>query len=145
MTRTKMTLAVVAWTLAMTAWAQADETTIGYNQAPGTCTKPIAIPANNKPVLILGAQINGGDRGTGQVTLIRTGTGANQILYWSGYDGYHGLETGFAYAGGVGYRLMYLDGGGYVDVESAASTHIQVCNSSSNAAGDAAGYLTFMY
>lgn len=97
-----------------------------------------AVPANNKPVQIMGTQIIGDDTGEGAVTLLRI-HGGTPKLQWSGVD-LLGVERG---SGNLpGGLIMFLDIAGHVSVQTASSTHIQVCD------GDlerAAGYLTFVY
>jgi len=115
---------------------------MSYNVAPGACGPAIAIPANNKPVR---TTINAGIRGEGQVTLLRANA-SQALLDWAGYDYYtNGFLRGYATDGNDGLHIMYLDFGGNVDVRSALSTHIKVCNSSGNPVGAAIGYLTFVY
>jgi hypothetical protein len=140
----KTIVAAMAAALALAGSARADEETIGYNLARGTCTKPIAVPANLKPVILAGTTIQQGDGGDGQVTLLRYNNATPNYLLWTGMDHYQGVDVGTATTGSA--VIMYLDAVGYVTVQSAASTHIQVCNSGSNDGGpNAVGYLTFFY
>ncbi|HEY4115624.1 MAG TPA: hypothetical protein VGM17_16330 [Rhizomicrobium sp.] len=137
--------AAAAATLAFAASAQADENTVSYNVAPGACSKPINVPANNKAVVLAGTTITYLDRGEGQVTLLRANSGGDPLLDWAGTDYYYGYEKGFQETFTSPAVIMYLDYWGYISVETAPSLHIQVCNSSSNRYGNAIGYLTFMY
>jgi len=144
MTATKMTVVALATAFAFAAVSvAADETKTSYNLLPGTCTKPIAIPVNNAPVLMMGNSITANDRESAMVTITRAN--ANQptpLLSWAGTDFSVGTERGFA--AGPGTIIMNLDSVPYISVQTAASTHIQVCNSSSNP-GNGVGYLTFIY
>ena len=135
-------IALAAFAALLTTAAHADTTTTSFNLAPGACGSPIAVPVNNKPVIIAGANIQTGDRGTGLVSLIRANGYNNPLLLWSGTDFSIGVENSLA--AGPGTRIMNLDAAGHVMLQSAASTHIQVCNSSDNSA-NAVGYLTFTY
>ncbi|HEY4116166.1 MAG TPA: hypothetical protein VGM17_19065 [Rhizomicrobium sp.] len=142
MTRTRTIAALLATTFAFAASAQADESTISYSLVPGACSKPMAVPANNKPVILAGTHITAGNRGAGQVTLLRANSDP-ALLDWAGVDNVHGVESG---SSATDYtRIMYLDSIGYVSVTVAPSTHIKVCNGSTNPAPRAIGYLTFVY
>jgi len=136
-------IALAAFAALLTTAAHADTTTTSFNLAPGACGSPIAVPANNKPVIIAGPNIQNGNRGTGMVSLIRANGFNNPLLLWAGTDLAFGAERSLA--GGPGTVIMYLDGAAeWVTLQSATSTHIQVCNSSNNGS-NAVGYLTFTY
>jgi len=137
-------LIVAAFASVLPSAAGATQSTVNYNVAIGTCSKPIAVPANNKPVLIMGTQIAYGYRGEGYVTIIRYTNNNRQLLEWAGTDYNTSVARGFS--NGAGEHIMWLDyTPSYVDLQSAASAHIQVCNNASNPFGTAAGYLTFFY
>lgn len=136
------TFAVSVVALAFAAAASAAQTTVGYSLTPGKCTKPIAVPANNKPVQMMGTQFVYPVSGMGQVVLLRT-TGSNQVLQWAGVDFAHGLEQ--SYNDVAGWRIMALDYYGQVEVQTAASAHVQVCSTADNPHSPSAGYLTFTY
>jgi hypothetical protein len=133
--------AAAAATILTFASAQADESTVGYNVAPGACSKPIAIPANNKPVVIAGTSIVSDDPGTGQVTLLRNTNANPHYLLWSGADFFAGAEKGSTSAAST--LIMYLDVSGKIAVLSAASSSLTVCASVSFSE-HAVGYLTFI-
>jgi len=134
--------APAAFAALITTAAHADTTTLSFNVAPGACGAPIAVPANNKPVIIAGANMQNTDRGTGMVSLIRANGFNNPLLLWAGTDYAVGVEKDGAV--NAGRLIMYLDAEQLVMLQSAASTHIQVCNSPSNSL-NALGYLTFTY
>ncbi|HEY4113378.1 MAG TPA: hypothetical protein VGM17_04890 [Rhizomicrobium sp.] len=143
MTHSKICAALFAASLASVSGigaAQATESTISYSVAGGTCSSPIAVPANNKAVLVMGTGIIWPYNGVGFVSLLRGNTSG--ILSWSGT----GLKDGTigAYAFTAGTHIMWLDFATTVDLQTASSTHIQVCNTGSDIA-HAAGYLTFIY
>lgn len=141
---TKTIVAAITATFALAASANADQITSSYNLTGGTCTKPIAVPANNKPVILAGTSIQLNDGGNGQVTLLRYNSSSPAYLLWSGVDYHHGLEAGTATAAGT--IIMYLDSIGYTTVQSANSAHVMVCTSGANDGGDhAIGYITFFY
>jgi hypothetical protein len=58
-------------TFALAASAHAAQKTVAFNVAPGSCGAPIAVPANNRPVILAGTNTQQTDRGEGQVTLLR--------------------------------------------------------------------------
>ncbi|HEY4113377.1 MAG TPA: hypothetical protein VGM17_04885 [Rhizomicrobium sp.] len=142
MTHTKRAalFGAVVLSLSICGTALADETTASFNLTPGTCTNPIAIPANNKPVMVMGTTITVSFRGEGHVVMQRYGS--QNLLEWAGTDYYAGTENNFSEAPGA--HIMWLDYNGKVDLQSATSSHVQVCNSAS-ASGPRAGYLTFIY
>ncbi|HEY4115622.1 MAG TPA: hypothetical protein VGM17_16320 [Rhizomicrobium sp.] len=115
--------------------------TVSYNVAAGSCSHPIAIPANNRPVLTMGTMIMYPYDGEGIVTLFRGNT--QNTIVWAGVDFAAGTQNHSS--SNPGDHLMSLDSNGYVDVQTAQSTHIQVCASSSFPLPRAAGYLTFAY
>ena len=120
----------------------ADEATVSYALAAGACSKPIAVPANNKPVHVLGTQINF-YAGVGEVALLRLGAAGHQ-LYWEGSDLFAGRESGSTVNPNV--HIMYLDSTqGKVDVQTAGSGYVKVCNAADNSYSPVAGYLTFLY
>jgi len=138
----RLILAIVAATYA-SASAEADETTVPYNQAPGTCSAPIAVPANNKPVTLTGTMITKGFEGEGHATLLRT-TGTNQLLSWEGSDFHTSREVGFTKVSGA--VIISTDYLGDVTVQSSASAHLQVCVATGSLGGaHGIGYLTFTY
>jgi len=147
MTTTKSFCAVLFGASLMCFWsagAQADPTTvstISYNVAAGACSKPIAVPVNNKPVLLMGTSLNNAIQGVGSVTLLRGNT--NNILTWAGVDYFAGTENSYSYNPAA--HIMWLDFPGDVDVQTAASSHIQVCASASYPQPVVVGYLTFVY
>ncbi|HEY4115626.1 MAG TPA: hypothetical protein VGM17_16340 [Rhizomicrobium sp.] len=132
-------VAALATVFGLATAAQADENTVSYNLQPNTCSKPIAVPANNKPVILAGTTITYGDRAEGHVVLQRA-TANSQLLSWEGDDYYYGREIGFT--SGTGSIIMYLDYGGGVSVQTDGPAHIKVCNVATFAEQ---GYLTFMY
>jgi hypothetical protein len=142
-TRTLLcTLAAFISPLALAAPGLADEATSSFGLAAGTCSKPIAIPVNNRPVHLMGAAINF-YVGVGHVTILRL-SDANHLLVWDGDDFFIGREHGASSAPNV--HIMYLDSTqGKVDVQTAASGYIQVCNAADNAYSPVFGYLTFIY
>lgn len=143
MFQTKIMAVVIFSALAFAQSAAADEKIVPYNVAPGeTCTPPITVPANNKGVFIVGTSITPGDPGQGHISLLRT-TGSDQSLSWSGADFFDGPIRGFA-LGTVTTRMMSLDYSGLVNLLTAPSAHLQVCNAK-GATVRAIGYLTFMY
>jgi hypothetical protein len=131
------------WLLALTCAAAADEKIVPYNVGPGgACSPPIAIPANNKGVFIVGTSITPGDEGQGHVSLLRT-TGSNQIISWAGADFANGPVRGLA-LGTETTRIMSLNYAGNLDLLTAPSAHLMVC-SAKGAVGRSIGYLTFTY
>lgn len=143
MTQTRTLLAFVAATLAATASAHAGQKTVGYKLFANTCSNPIAIPANNTPVIMAGANIEASEPGVGQVTLLRHPQGPNPFLQWVGTDYGAGAERGISNTALT--TIMYLDADRMVPVLVADSTHIEVCVASSYPAGSANGFLTFTY
>lgn len=140
----KTIVAAMAASFALAASAQADETTVGYNLARATCTKPILVPANNKPIILAGTTIQQGDGGDAQVTLLHSTKSTPQYLLWLGADYHVGTEKGASNTAGT--LIMYLDAVGYVSVQVVNANNIQVCNSGSNDGGlNAVGYITFFY
>lgn len=135
-------IALAAFAGLLTTAAQGDESTVSYNLAPGTCSKPIAIPANNRAVILAGTSIEIGNGGTGMVSLLRLNRPGGNVIIWAGTDYPLGTERGESTAAGT--LIMYLDSAGYVQVLTAGSTHIQVCSSSLNSQ-NGNGYLTFTY
>jgi hypothetical protein len=126
----------------LTSAAHGDEITTYYNLAPGACTKPISVPVYSKPVILAGTDLQNGNRGTGMVSLLRAIGSNDPYLVWAGTDVHRGTETGFSPIAGI--TMFFLDDAGSVYIQTAPSTHIQVCNSSDNL-GNAFGYLTFTY
>src|SRR5436309_7057729 len=61
MPQTKMILAAGA-TFALAASAHAAQKTVAFNVAPGSCGAPIAVPANNRPVILAGTNTQQTDR-----------------------------------------------------------------------------------
>ncbi len=141
MSRTKMDLAVVATALALAGPVRADQITVSYNVARGFCSKPIAVPANNKPILLAGTNLEDVDPGEGHVTLLHV-PGAGGYLSWEGSDSSEAHISGHGSTAGL--LIMYLDQSSYVAVETYNSSRIYVCNSQSNDY-NAFGYLTFFY
>ena len=134
---------ILAAAIALTASAaQADTTTLPFHVAPGKCAQSIGVPINNKPVIVVVADVQNGDPGTGMVSLVRDTRSTSPFLLWAGTDFENGVERGLASTGGI--PIMYVDAGGLVSLQSASSAHIRVCNSSSNGS-NAVGYLTFTY
>jgi len=140
MSLTKSFTAATAATFALATFAHADESTISYNLLPGTCTKPIAVPANNKPVNVSGTNITHGDRGIAQASLLRANA-TSPLLAWVGLDVTGSVTNN---SSSVGTHIVFLDNAGFVDLSTAASTHIQICNAVDSGAY-ATGYLTFTY
>ena len=143
MSKTIMVVALAATLMLASLATKADETKTSFNVAPGACTNPIAIPANNTPVLMMGNSITYDDRESALVTITRAYKfQPYPVLTWAGTDFFIGTEKGFAFDPGI--IIMYLDTPGYIYVQSAASTHVQVCNSSKDTK-NGIGYLTFIY
>ncbi len=143
MFQTKIMAVATLSALALAQSAAADEKIVPYNVGPGgACSLPINIPANNKGVFIIGTSITPGDPGQGHISLLRT-TGTDQALSWSGADFFNGPIRGFA-LGTETTAMMSLDYSGLVNLLTAPSAHLQVCNAK-GATARAIGYLTFMY
>jgi hypothetical protein len=139
---------ILAAAAAMVGWAasaHASQITISFDVPRGAC-KVLAQPINDKPVHMMGTTIVPlEDRGEGEVVLQRSGRGASLFLDWAGVDYVTGFTHGFGFAAdGGGAHIMYLDLGGYVDVQTARSSKVEVCNTIQNP-GHAVGYLTFLY
>jgi len=138
-------MGVLAATLVQAAApALADQVTYSFNVSPGNC-KVIAQPPNNKPVHMMGSTIApAGLEGDGEVVILRSGTADNLNLRWAGVDFAGGVGRGIEYASSGPKHIMYLDFLQNVDVQTAYSSKVQVCNSDS-ARLPIAGYLTFLY
>jgi len=78
---------IAAATLAMNVSAYGTETTVTYNVSPGSCSHGIAIPANLKPVIVSADNIQAGDEGAAQITILRQNK--QSILIWTGTDSIH--------------------------------------------------------
>src|SRR5689334_13167167 len=107
MTRTLTIAAAMATAFAIGSTAKGDEKTVSYNVAPGVCSPPIAVPANNRPVTVSGTQIAAQRVGAGQVTLMRSTQ--TPSLIWAGVDYYQGVERGYALINDTGTLIMFLD------------------------------------
>jgi hypothetical protein len=123
---------------AIAANAHAAEKTLPFNLVPGSCSAPIQI-VFNKPVTLSGGNTAANNRGVAQVTIVHSG----KVLTWAGLDLNHGLEGGFQ-VGAPGMTVAWLDFHEHVAVMTAASAHIEICNSSDNDA-NATGNLTLLY
>jgi len=142
MTHTKSILSAFAAMLAFSGPAYATQSTTSYNVAPGACSAPIAIPANNLPVTVTSSNVTNFDRATTIMVLARATGYNNKLLSWNGVDS-QGLQQGST--NGLDSLMMYIDASGYVSIKSIDTAHIKVCNASNTNAGNALGYLTFSY
>lgn len=122
--------------------AHATQTTTSYNVAPGACSLPIAIPANNKPVTLSVSSITNFNRATASATIVHVNGYNNPLVAWSGVDSVNGVESNNTNAGGA--TIVYADASGYTTVQTASVSAIKVCNSNSNPRS-AIGYITFSY
>jgi hypothetical protein len=139
-------IAVAAFAGLLATAAHAGQSTVSYDLKPGACTKPIAVPIKNKPVLVMGSQITPAQQAGGHVSLVLASIkGSENVLSWAGTDFFAGEERNYAVSHSANVHIMWLDFSGNVDVQSTYSTHLQVCNKTSSPIQHAIGYLTFMY
>ncbi|HEY4113376.1 MAG TPA: hypothetical protein VGM17_04880 [Rhizomicrobium sp.] len=134
---------------AAVASAQADETvsTVSYNVTPGTCSNPIAVPVNNRPVLVMGTGFNTGEEGVGETALLRANS-SPALLDWAGtsvWANINAISPERGWSENASVHIMWISYSGYVDLQTAGSTHVMVCNSSGSPLAHATGYLTFIY
>jgi hypothetical protein len=54
--------------LLTSAGAYAGQSTVSYDLKPGACTKAIAVPVKNKPVLVMGSQITAAQQAGGHAS-----------------------------------------------------------------------------
>ena len=139
--------ACVAAFAAVSAQADVNTTTVSFNLIPGACSAPIAVPVNNKPVLVMGSSFNFDEEGVGETALVRANA-SPALLDWAGTSVWAtkdalGTERNFSNVDGT--HIMFVGYGGFVDLQSATSTHVKVCNASGSPLAHAAGYLTFIY
>jgi hypothetical protein len=137
-------IAVTAFAGLLATAAHADQRTNSYSLTPGTCTAPIAVPVNNKPIFIMGSQTTFEEEGGGHVSFVRT-NGPSPLLTWAGIDYHAGEERAYSAGHTAGVHIMWLDYGGFVDLQTAASDRLQVCSAGNNPLSRAVGYLTFMW
>jgi hypothetical protein len=109
---------VVTLTLGVMASATAplatpNKATLTYNLVPGGSSSVIT-PAGNKPVLVMGTQTAIGDRGVGQVTMLRI---PGSFLEWTGIESPGKVAITQGYGSSFGTHIVYLDYNSTVDIE----------------------------
>jgi hypothetical protein len=92
----------------------------------GTVSGPIT-PAASRAVLVMGCCTTAGNRGVGQVALLRI---PGAFVEWTGIESPAGAALTSGFDGGVGSHIVFLDFGHDVDIEVAGTDTIRIHNTS---------------
>lgn len=112
---------------------------ITFNLAPGATSAPILVPVINQAVSVMGVQTNVGDRGVGQVSLLRV---SGSFLEWTGIESPAGAALTSGFNSVAGTHIVFIDFSHTLDIEVADADHIQIHNSNP---GPMAGKITLMW
>ena len=104
------------------------EKDITYSLLPGAVSAPIAMPAS-QAVFVMGVNRTIGDRGVGQVTLLRSGI-APLFIEWVGLESTAGAAITQGFSGVPGTHILFLNFAHTVDIEVASPDTIQIHNGS---------------
>jgi hypothetical protein len=131
----------------VTAQAQVNKLEYSYNLAAGATSAPIAIPAPNVPVSIIGVNTTLHNRGVGQATIMHVHTSASDaFLEWVGMDivtAQNSNPVPSGYTSIAGAHIIFLDNNGAVDIQVADANHIQIHNT--GVYGPQKGNITFIW
>jgi hypothetical protein len=106
-----LTLGVMA--SATAPLATPNKATFTYSLIPGGSSSVIT-PAGNKPVLVMGTQTAYGDRGIGQVSMLRI---PGSFLEWTGIESPSKAAITQGYGSSFGTHIVFLDYDSTVDIE----------------------------
>lgn len=130
-----LSLAAVVTALTFAVVANATQTittpnaaTFSYNLAAGANSAPF-IPVFGRAVLVMGVNTTIGDRGVGQVTLLRSGI-APTFIEWTGLESPAAAAITSGFSGVAGTHIVYINFGHTVDVEVNTPDSIRVHNGS---------------
>ena len=102
-----------------------------YNLAAGGISVPIT-PPFGKAVLVMGVNTTIGNRGVGQVTLLRSGI-APLFLEWVGLESTAGAVITQGFSGVLGTHIVFLDFAHTVDIEVNTPDTMRIHNTSAAA------------
>jgi hypothetical protein len=114
--------------------------TISYNLAPGANSGAIA-PATSRGVILVGTQLEVGNRGVGQATILVPAV-APQFIEWVGLESPSAAAITSGFSSTPGTHIVYLDFVHTVDVEVNSATTIRVHNGN---AGIQSGNVTLIW
>jgi len=117
-----LTFAVVAQ--AVQTITVANASLISYNLAPGA-NLIVTVPVANQPVLVMGCQLTAGDRGVGQVTLLRVPA---NFLEWVGLESTAGAVITQGFSAVLGTHILFLDFAHLVDLEVQNADQFRIHN-----------------
>jgi hypothetical protein len=114
--------------------------TFSYNLAPGGISTGFT-PVFGRPVLVMGVNTTIGNRGVGQVALLRSGI-APTFLEWTGLESPAASAITSGFSSILGTHIVFLDFAHTVDIEVNTPDSFRIHNS--NAAAQA-GNVTLIW
>ncbi len=119
----------------------ANASLISYNLAPGG-NLVITVPVTNQPVLVMGCHVTAGDRGVGQVTMIRV---PGNFLEWVGLESTAGAAIAQGFSAATGTHIVFLNFTHSVDLEVQNADQFRVHNGRAAGTPNATGNVKMIW
>jgi hypothetical protein len=103
--------------------------TFSYTNLGAGLTSAAFTPVFGRPVLVMGVNTTIGDRGVGQVTLLRSGI-APTFLEWTGLESPAAAAITSGFSGVAGTHIVFINFAHNVDIEVNTPDSIRVHNES---------------
>jgi hypothetical protein len=105
---------------------------VSYALTNNETSTPVVIPFDT-PVQVVGTCTTFGDRGIGQVSLLRAGA-VSDFLEWVGLDSTSGAAITEGFSAAPGTKIVFIDFDHTVQIEVNDATSFRVLNTSGSAA-----------